>query len=178
MLSLIEWFQSDRRANELNRLGVPEIHVVAAVIAFALSIIWASPSQANCQDLLGNRTFECVVKDDDGDQFDDCFTFTTPGEQSEDFDLFSADLSGVLSCDCKATGKFSAPNFGESNSFHCATTSESGLGLAFDSKIKRRGRRLLGEAVSETGTSFMFRCDRARTCELPAPAQRARAPSW
>jgi hypothetical protein len=151
---------------------------IVVLASLALVTLPVSPANASCKDLLDNNTYQCTVKDDSGDKFDDCFAFTTPGEQSEDVDLFSEALGSTLSCDCKAGGGFRTPKFGQSDAFHCVTTSEAGLGLAFDSKIKQRGRRLLGEAVSEAGMSFVFRCDRKRTCSLAQAAERAPAPSW
>jgi hypothetical protein len=133
---------------------------------------------ADCQDLLGNRSYQCRVKDDRADAFDDCFSFTTPGEQSQDFDLFSDLFGDILSCDCKVTGTFRTPSFGAANSFHCVSRSDAAFGLAFDGEIKRRGRRLVGEGVNEFGNSFFFRCDRVRSCELPLSSEEERAPSW
>ena len=154
---------------------------VAALTLLAGTILPGSYALANCQDLLGESDlFNCRVKVDDGGRFSDCFRFTNPGAQSENFDL-SLDLyPSVLGCDCKAAGTFASPAFGESNSFHCVGSITEGsvppFGLAFDAAIKRQGRRIVGEGVNDTGTSFFFRCSRVPTCEVPATVQRA--PAW
>jgi hypothetical protein len=87
--------------------------VAVAVLALsATAALPDAPALADCQDLLGNRSYQCRVNDDRADAFDDCFSFTTPGEQSQDFDLFSDLFGDVLSCDCKVTGTFRTPSFG------------------------------------------------------------------
>jgi hypothetical protein len=180
MLLLAAWSNRDRvRGNlETRRAGIAARMAVAVLAWSAAMALPGAPAQADCRELLGNRSYQCRVKEDTPDSFDDCFSFTTPGEQSEDFDLFSDLLGDVLSCDCKVVGTFRAPEFSEANSFHCVSRSDAELGLAFDSEVKRRGRRLVGEGINEFGDSFFFRCDRVRSCELPPSSQGDGARSW
>ena len=168
-----------RADNDLPKRRASDLAGLPIAILMALAILGpAAPALATCQDLLADNTYRCRVKADDEDNFVDRFSFTTPGELSEDFDLFSLSLDGTLGCDCKSTGTFAAPRFGRANAFHCVTPPDSGLGLAFDGKVNRRGRQLLAEAVNDTGTSFRLRCVRVSACELPATAQGTAAPSW
>jgi hypothetical protein len=117
-----------------------------------------------------------------GGGFNECFRFANPGTQSEDFDLALDLYPSVMACDCKTAGKFGAPGFGASNAFHCVSSitqnSVPPFGLAFDSAIKRQGRRIVGQGISDFGTSFIFRCDRVRSCEVPLTVQGGAAPSW
>jgi hypothetical protein len=153
--------------------------ILAAMVAAVLMIVFPSLDvRANCQDLLDSDTYRCRVKSDDEDRFTDCFRFASPGTQSEDFDLFSDVLGGVVACDCKATGTFAAPNFGAANSFHCVTTSAAEFGLTFEGAVRRAGRIIIGQAVNDTGISFIFRCNRATSREVPLSTLGAPAASW
>jgi hypothetical protein len=149
-----------------------------AALAPMAIMFWASQAAANCEDLLGDRTYSCRVKSE-GEAFSECFRFTSPGDLSANFDLSLDQFPGVLACDCKADGSFANPEFGESNSFHCVSGLTSPFGLAFDGDVKKKGRRIQGDGVNEGGSSFVFRCDRARTCVVPtlgAPAAAAWSP--
>lgn len=151
------------------------ITMVAAVILIFLPSLEA---KANCQDLLDNDTYRCRVKADDDDRFTDCFRFASPGTQSENFDLFPDLFGSVMACDCKATGTFASPNFGAANSFNCVSTSAAPFGLTFEGAVRRAGRVILGQAVNETGISFIFRCARAPSCVVPAATLGAPTASW
>jgi hypothetical protein len=159
------------------------IYRVAALLSMAVLPIFVPASQAadNCEDLIKSRIYDCRVKDDDGLTFRDCFRFTSPGEVSENFDL-SLDLfppPGVLGCDCQGDGDFFDPEFGNTDSFHCVSTVFSVLsfmGLALHGDVKRNGRRITGQAIDEIGDSYVFRCDRVRTCDVPVPTAGASSP--
>ncbi len=154
------------------------VMLAALGAAVVTTVLASADAQANCQDLLGSRIYRCQIKPDTTERFVDCFQFINPGTQSEDFDLFSDVFIGLLSCDCKSRGGFADPGFGESNSFHCVSKSDAAFGLAFEGAVKRQGRRLTGQAVNDSGISFVFRCDRARACELPLSTQGAPKASW
>lgn len=158
------------------------IYRVAALLSMAVLPIFVPASQAadNCEDLIKSRPYDCRIKDDDGLTFRDCFRFTSPGEQSENFDL-SLDLfppPGVLGCDCQGDGDFFDPEFGNTDSFHCVSTVSSLFGLALHGDVKRNGRRITGQAIDEIGDSYVFRCDRVRTCDVPVSTAGARSPGW
>lgn len=149
-----------------------------AIVTIALVVLSSPEAKANCQDLLDSDTYRCRVKADDNDRFTDCFRFTSPGVQSEDFDLSIDGFGGAIGCDCKATGTFASPNFGAANSFHCVSAGTAGFGLTFEGAVRGGGRVIIGQAVSEAGTSFFFRCNRAPACALPAATLGAPAASW
>ena len=145
-----------------------------ALVAAILMAIWPSfEAKANCQDLINSDTYRCRVKDDDGGRFPDCFRFNSPGEQSEDFDLSIDQAGGSVGCDCKTAGTFISPKFGVANSFHCA-----GLDLAFEGAVRMGGRVIVGQAVSELGDSFFFRCTRNPNCALPVSTLGASERPW
>jgi hypothetical protein len=150
----------------------------ASLIVLACMVLPVAPAKAACDDLLSNNTYECRVKGDEGERFSDCFEFTAPGEQSTAFDLFPETYGSVMGCDCKAEGTFGRPDFNASNSFHCVSATDAEFGLAFDGDVRRQGRRIVGEGINDTGSSFVFRCVRVDSCSLPQSAQRSRAPTW
>jgi hypothetical protein len=147
-------------------------------MAALLLLLPASEAAANCEDLIKSRTYSCRIKDDAGDSFSDCFRFTSPGEQSEDFDLSLDLFPGILGCDCQADGSFSDPDFGDTDSFQCVSAVSSPFGLALYGDVKRNGRRITGQGINDTGSSFVFRCDRVRTCEVAAPIAGAPSAGW
>src|SRR5882724_7211625 len=73
----------------------------------------------NCQDVLDNNVYRCQVKSDFDTPFEDCFRFTSPGVQSDKFDLFVDGLGIVQGCSCKAGGSFNTPDFDASKEFQC-----------------------------------------------------------
>jgi hypothetical protein len=163
-----------------SRFRTHRSRLTGAIIAATLLVVLpALQAEADCQDRLDNRVYRCSVKSDAGSSFNECFRFTSPGNQSENFDLALDGLDGTaMSCDCQAEGNFSNPEFGEADSFHCVTPPFFNLGLAFEGEVKRRGRRIDGEAVDHTGASFLFRCDRRQDCELPVSTLGAPSASW
>jgi hypothetical protein len=167
-------YSSDKTGQAWQR-GAPLLLAVTAVL---LIILPSMDANANCEDLLDSDIYRCRVKADDGTGFTECFRFESPGTQSEDFDLFPDQLGAALACDCKAKGTFARPDFGAANSFHCVSGSAVGLGVAFEGAVRRGGRTIRGQAVTETGVSFVFRCSRASSCEVPLSTLGAPAATW
>jgi hypothetical protein len=58
------------------------------------------------------------------------------------------------------------------------STVSSLFGLALHGDVKRNGRRITGQAIDEIGDSYVFRCDRVRTCDVPVSTAGARSPGW
>jgi hypothetical protein len=133
--------------------------------------LWLTPSHAagrqNCQDLLDNIAYLCRVKSDFGTPFEDCFQFTSPGNQSLDFDLSIAGLGEILSCDCKAGGSFARPQFSESRDFHCVTPVFTSLSIAFEGQVSGHGNKIKqGHAVNEFGDAFVYECTPDPRCSI------------
>jgi hypothetical protein len=166
------------------RSGVQAATSIAAALAAGIVVLAtpAAPALANCQDLLNSSVYDCHVKRDDGDRFSDCFRFSSPGELSEDFDLSVDGFPNVLGCDCKAGGDFASPGFGESNAFQCVSViledDVPPFGLAFDGTVRQQGHRIRAEGVNDFGTSFILRCERVASCEVPAAPQSKGATTW
>jgi hypothetical protein len=119
----------------------------------------------NCQDVLDNNVYRCQVKSDFDTPFEDCFRFTSPGVQSDKFDLFVDGLGIVQGCSCKAGGSFNTPDFGASKEFQCVTTGIDDFGIAFNGRAD--GTQLKkGQAVNEFGDSFLFQCKLDPTCSI------------
>ena len=118
-------------ANQLGKMEERPHRTRSSIVAAVLAAMLMVPSldvRANCQDLVDDNIYLCRVKNDVDLRFSDCFRFAAPGSQSEDFDLFSDSLDGVLACDCKATGNFASPVFGAANSLHWVTPLRFGSG--------------------------------------------------
>ncbi len=139
---------------------------VAFALTFAAGIHLARAE--NCQDVLGNNVYSCDVKSEFGDEFSDCFRFTSPGTQSDKFDLFVDRLGHVQGCSCKAAGSFSTPDFNGSKEFACVTTVEDDdFQISFSGKAD--GTRLKkGQVVNEFGDSFLFECQLDPHCAVAA----------
>ena len=163
------------------------VFTVGLLLAFVLSFSVVSAhddkdddrKEKNCQDLLDNNVYRCQVKSDFDTAFEDCFRFTSPGVQSQDFDLFTDGLGEVLGCECKAKGSFKNPRFNKSNDFHCVNAREQAegeafLNIAFEGQVsaewdrgKKRGKRINnGQAVNEFGDSFVFQCKLDPACSV------------
>lgn len=147
--------------------------------AAVLVLMMGTPeAKANCQDLLGSDIYRCRVKSDSVDTFTDCFRFTEQETPSPLFALFSDVYANVLACACKATGTFRAPDFGAANSFHCVSPLDGPYGFAVEGAVRKNGRVILGQAVDDLGSSFMFRCTRDPSCELPLSTQGSPSATW
>ncbi len=146
------------------------ISAVALLTSLVTMTASATFAATPCDDLLDNNVYRCHIKADFlPDPFDDCFRFTSPGVQSEDFDLFVDGLGIVQGCDCSATGSFSKPKFGAAKEFHCVATATGGYGIAFrgtasGTKIKD------GRIIDEFGASYVYECERDPECLRPAAA--------
>ncbi len=141
--------------------------VGGAFLAFVLTAASGSclARAENCQTVLGNNVYRCQVKSDFDTPFEDCFRFTSPGVQSDKFDLFVDGLGIVQGCSCKAAGSSNTPSFGTSKEFQCVTTGEDDFGIGFDGKAD--GTQLKsGQAVNEFGDSFIFQCKLDPTCAI------------
>lgn len=147
----------------------------SAVIGTAVLVLMLTTpeAKANCQDLLGDDVYRCRVKSDNADTFTDCFRFVPQETPPPIFGLFSDVYTDALACACQATGSFRVPEFGAANSFHCVSPLDSPFGFAVEGTVRDSGRVILGQAVDDVGSSFMFRCTRARSCELPLSTQGA-----
>jgi hypothetical protein len=150
------------------------------LLGLALSIVpfATAVAQRNCEDVLNSNVYRCEVKSSFGTQFPDCLRFTSPGFQSQHFDLFPDELGEVLGCECKARGTFNNPRFNESRSWHCASTGGADLGISF-SGVAGQVRLFRTEAVNEDGESFVLDCelDLACTIEGVSPGSEA-SPSY
>lgn len=134
----------------------------SVVIGSLLILALPGVALANCEVGLANRTFACLVQSDfSSSPFVDCFTFTSPGNQSSHFDLTIAGLGDTLSCACEAVGNRKSFSFNASNSFMCTSTYApfSYMGITFNGKVKI-GKPLIkkGQAVNEYGDCFVFEC--------------------
>ena len=144
------------------------LFVGGAFLALALSAVSGLPSaQAeDCQQVVDNNVYRCHVKSDFGDEFSDCFRFTSPGTQSYKFDLFVDRLGHIQGCSCRASGSFNTPDFNASKEFACVTTVEdedfqiSFSGIADGTQLKK------GQVVNEFGDSFIFECRLKPDCSI------------
>ena len=119
----------------------------------------------NCEEVLDNNVYRCQVKSDFGTAFEDCFSFISPGDRSDKFDLFVDGLGQVLGCSCRASGSFNSPAFDASKEFQCVTNGVDGFGIAFNGRADRTQLKK-GQVVNEFGDSFLFECKRDPTCAI------------
>ncbi len=124
----------------------------------------------DCMDFLGNKTYSCSIKRDDGAVFkENCFRFSSPGEGPGDFDLRIENSEFPLTCDCKAAGSFKYPRFGKSVSFHCITKLSSSPTsiLSLEGKVARKGGKIKdGNWINNSGETLVFECVEDPTCSL------------
>jgi len=124
----------------------------------------ATPGAANCQNTLGNNSYNCNVKSSFGAPFTDCYEFTSPGATSIHFDMFPVGLNATLGCSCDPTGGFQKPKFnGSPNSFSCDGTDGSEF---FDFTGKVTSKNIKGHISADSGDSFVFSCTK-RTSACP-----------
>ena len=117
-------------------------------------------AQATCESLLADNVYNCDVKVETGDTFNDCLRFHSAAPvKSTKFDL-SIDLLGdSLGCSCKTTGSFKSPHPDASKEFLCTTsTVPGGGGATWSGKVKANGKISNVQAVFETGVSYIFVC--------------------
>jgi hypothetical protein len=121
----------------------------------------AAPSSGNCQNKLGNNSYECGVKSSFSAPFGDCFEFSSPGIESSHFDLSTVGLGATLGCSCNPTNGFGNPKFnGSPSSFTCTGTDGSEF-FAFTGKVS--GANVKGHAAADVGDSFVFSCVKRST---------------
>jgi len=143
------------------------LFVGGAFLAFALTTASGlrSARAEDCQEVLGNNTYHCRVKSNFGSEFEDCFRFTSPGDQSDNFDLFVDGLGQVQGCSCKASGSFNSPDFNASKEFECVTNGEDGFGIQFEGKAD--GSQLKkGQVSDQFGNSYVFVCKLDPKCSV------------
>lgn len=158
------------------------VHILALAIMIAI-VIGLAPGydiahaeglqgvKRTCQDLLDNNTYRCMVKDETGKEFEDCLRFVSPGNESEDFDMFSDKFGGAFGCECKPTGSFFHPNWGQSRAFYCVygySIDETYSVVSSEGFVTANGEHIIkGKAVNNEGLLFVFRCVQDPDCELP-----------
>jgi hypothetical protein len=144
-----------------------------STVPFATTAAQTAEAQRNCEDVLNSNVYRCEVKSSFGTQFTDCFRFTSPGFQSQHFDLFPDLLGEVLGCECKARGTFENPQFNESRFWHCASAGGAILGISFEGAAGQV-KLFRTEAVNEFGDSFVFDCELDLACavgsRVPSPS--------
>jgi hypothetical protein len=166
-----------RRRSEMRKPAFTVGMLLALWLSFSVNSTRAQWAK-NCQDLLDNNVYRCQVKSDFGTAFEDCFRFTSPGLQSQDFDLFIDLLGEILGCECKAEGSLENPQFNESREFHCVNALFSAfLNIAFEGEVAEHGETLKnGQAVNEFGDSFVFRCVQDPECSVYGLGERTGNP--
>jgi hypothetical protein len=151
----------------------------SALLALAI-VAFVSPrgvaGASTCKDYLDNNVYSCHAKSDAGDDFTDCFRFTSPGVASPDFDLAVDTFGGPLACDCQATGSVKTPKFSASKVFECVSPSSIGLGIVFSGKVSSTKIKK-GQAVNEFGRSFLYECVVSPTCSAPLASVSSRGGS-
>ena len=144
-------------------IAVARPGLVAAALALALLLPQPAAAQS-CAALIRSNAYACTVKRDNGEQFDDCYDFTSPGRLSDKFDLSIAGAGFDLGCSCEAAGTFRQPRFDRSRRFHCVSSNPEARELQLAVEGLASNRRLAGTVVSDFGTSFVFKCRRTRSC--------------
>jgi hypothetical protein len=152
------------------------LFTVGSLTALLLACAIGSATADTCQDELNNHVYRCQVKADDGAAFESCFRFTSPGLFSTNFDL-NINNYGDLGCECKAEGSFKRPKFETSDEFHCvAVYGTTFFNLAVEGEADDY-EIVDGQAVNDSGRSFVIACKLDRACELP-PAVSSVGSPW
>jgi hypothetical protein len=136
-------------------------------LALALAVMaGAQTAQANCEELLDNNHYRCQVQSDQGDAFEDCFIFSSPGNVSSQFDLFPVVLDKTLGCGCKAKGN---DKFHEADAFLCVgPDEEEGQQVVFEGAVTGKGEKIKkGQTIVSNGDSFTFECELDPSCGPP-----------
>jgi hypothetical protein len=150
------------------------------LLAVAVGVAKEDGRKKTCQDELNNNVYHCKVKAEDGDQFEACFRFISPGVFSQNFDLRIDPDALDLACECKAEGSFRRPKFEKSDEFHCVTVSGSEFNLAVEGEVEDHGDEIEdGQAVNNSGASFVMTCKRDSKCAVETtPTARSAGSRW
>ena len=137
--------------------------ILFSLLSIGVVSLSGSAAAQPCDQLLQSRTYACDVTSDTGNQFDDCFRFTTPGSFVP-IDLF-VDLAGTFfTCTCQPRGPAASPRFDTSRRFECVGSADDGTRLSFTGKAG--GQRFRLSAVNEFGVSFFGICRRQTACNV------------
>jgi hypothetical protein len=143
---------------------------VGALTVFLLTSVMHTASAQNCQDILDNNSYRCLIKPlpTSGNQDTEvCFTFEAEPLPTmvTGFLLHIDGGFASLACGCKAQGSFNNPKFETSKEFLCASIPNPDVsnlaieGVAGNNKIS-------GQAIQETdGTPLVYECVLDPTCE-------------
>lgn len=134
--------------------------LVATLSTLALSLFAGTLSaQANCQDKLVGKSYNCTEKDSAGPTTSmGCIEFATGGFSSH-FDTFFSE-GADYGCSCQTTGGFKSPSYDNSStSIECDEPSTE-----FEFTATLKGKKISGQGANADGSdSFVFSCTLSST---------------
>ena len=138
------------------RTGVVAVAVFSAI---ALGMFaYSASAEANCQDKLVGKSFNCTSKESEFGTNTGCIEFETGGVSSHFDALFSGGAD--YGCSCQTTGGFNSPSFNDSSSsFECDEPD-----TAFEFTAKLKGKKITGGGANASGAdSFVLSCTLSST---------------
>ena len=140
----------------MGRMGVVAVAVFSAIV---MGMLANSPSaEANCQDKLVGKSFNCNEKDSAGSPSSGCIEFETGGF-SDNFDIFFSE-GADYGFSCQTTGGFKTPSFNNSStSVECVEPNTN-----FELTGALKGKKFSGGGANSSGTdSFVLSCTLSST---------------